>query len=252
MEVTKRKEYAEQWKESSELFYENNDYFWMCEQIKQYNTVLEIGCGTGHSTLALIEKGHKVIAIEKNKYCLEKSKELIHKNGYIVGEVQEDINNCDVIFVLSDICAEDFIQTINILSFDIIICWNIGTYWSEKMINQYMMKLLEYGLTFSQIKDNPESSYSEYILWMVCKIGKRFNIPVQLIDRMIDRNLIEYPEINDTYYITLKEEFNFSTIKYASKKTVSKSNGGRLLSFNQKVCMRDNVDLFLLSILLKP
>lgn len=33
---------------------------------ENFNIILEIGCGTGYSILALLENGHKVIAIEKN------------------------------------------------------------------------------------------------------------------------------------------------------------------------------------------
>ena len=66
--------YALQWDNSAKYFYDNGYYDWMAERIDSYNSVLEIGCGTGYSTLALVRKGFKVIAVDKNQECLNKAK----------------------------------------------------------------------------------------------------------------------------------------------------------------------------------
>ena len=66
------KEYAEQWDVSARFFYEQGYYSWMAQQIEQMHTVVEVGCGTGYSTLALVENGHNVIAIEKTTTALLK------------------------------------------------------------------------------------------------------------------------------------------------------------------------------------
>lgn len=57
--------YANQWNLSAQYFYGKGYYSWMVDKLISYKTVVEIGCGTGYSTLALVEKGHRVIAIEK-------------------------------------------------------------------------------------------------------------------------------------------------------------------------------------------
>jgi len=54
------KQYAEQWNTSAQFFYEKKYYQWMCEKLIEFKTVMEIGCGTGYSTLALLNSGHKV------------------------------------------------------------------------------------------------------------------------------------------------------------------------------------------------
>ncbi|MFZ2538513.1 MAG: methyltransferase domain-containing protein [Oscillospiraceae bacterium] len=246
METGERKRYAEQWAESSVFFYNNKDYAWMCNQIEQYNTVLEIGCGTGHSTLSLVEHGHKVIAIEKNEYCLEKAKALMESNGYICGALIDEINNCKVIFVLADVCDADFLKNLYVVSLDVVVCWNIGTYWSKNMIEFYKGKFLRYGLTLEQIKENPESSYGEFIQWQSCNIAKKFGVPIHLIDR----NQMALSEKNDPYYVSLKDEFAYLKIEYNYKKTVSKSLGGRPLTDGQQICSNKIVELFLISILL--
>ena len=75
------KEYASQWDISAKYFYDKNYYAWMAEKLDGYNTVVEVGCGTGYSTLALAEKGFKVLAIDKNAECIEKAKILLQSNG---------------------------------------------------------------------------------------------------------------------------------------------------------------------------
>ena len=62
--------YANQWDVSAQFFYEKGYYSWMAQRINKFQTVVEVGCGTGYSTLALVENGHKVIAIDKNRDCI--------------------------------------------------------------------------------------------------------------------------------------------------------------------------------------
>lgn len=244
--MNKKKIYSKQWEESSKFIYCNDDYYWMCNQIEPYHTILEIGCGTGESTLALVEQGHKVIAVEKNQYCLEKAKSLIINKGYtyeIIGEAKKDSN---VIFILGDICNDEFSSKLSTIIFDIIVCWNIGTYWSEDMFDYYGEKLLNYGLTWQQIKENPESSYSEFIQWKCCNIAKEINLPVHFIDR----GLMIITEKNDTYFISLKNEFGYSEIKYNNRKSQSKSLGGVSLRVGQQVCLEKSIDIVFTSVLL--
>ena len=242
-----KKIYANQWNESSNYIYNNKLYLWMSNEIKKYNRILEIGCGTGQSTLALIEEGHKIIAVEKNQFCIEKAKSLIKSKGYIIGEKCGNLCNCDVIFIDSDIMDNNFYKHIEKLEFDIVICWNVGSYWDKEMLEYYVPYMLEYGLTIQQIQENYESSYGELIQWKSCGIAKENNVPINIVDRAIQETNYN----NDDYYVSLLKEFNFSKIKYKSKKTKLISNGGRLLSVNGKICTKNIVDAFLLSITIK-
>lgn len=106
--------YANQWNCSAQYFYDKEYYSWMEQALEGFHTVVEVGCGTGYSTLALIEKGHKVIAIDKNVDCIAKAKKLLDSKGALDDRV---------IFVEGDIAEEHFRdEVVSNFSFDIVVC----------------------------------------------------------------------------------------------------------------------------------
>jgi SAM-dependent methyltransferase len=239
--------YSKQWNDSSNYFYNNNSYSWMCNQIKKYRTILEIGCGTGQSTLSLIENGHKVIAVEKNNYCIEEAKSLLKNKGYIVGSSESDLQACDVVFLRNDLFDNQIINYLNDNTFDLVICWNVGSYWSKEMIKYYLPHMLKYGLTREQILSNIESSYGELIIWKSCKVASDKNLPVHIIERGME----EITKENDPYYIALKKEFNFSQIEYDNTKSKALSNAGRSLTCKGELCTNNIMEIYLNSVLMK-
>lgn len=107
--------YSEQWDISAQYFYNKGYYSWMADKLTGYKNVLEVGCGTGYSTLALVEKGYRVIAVEKNPECINKAKKLLYENGYKRGEVS---------FITGDIVDEALRnKLVKKFKFDITICW---------------------------------------------------------------------------------------------------------------------------------
>jgi SAM-dependent methyltransferase len=229
--------YSEQWNISAQYFYNKNYYSWMADKLIQYKTVLEVGCGTGYSTLALVERGYKVIAVEKNQECLKKAKVLLSEKGYINGEV---------IFIKGDIATDEIRNAvINKFDFDVVICWNIGTYWNRKMIEYYLPYMLEYGLNRHQIAENPESSYSELIIWNVCRLAYDKGVAAHIIDRGLEA----IDARTDPYYYTLRDEFRFSSIEYDSKVADSISSGGRILTTNGIVNAEPKINITFISIL---
>lgn len=229
--------YAEQWDASAKFMFDNFCYHWMASKIIEYNTVMELGCGTGYSTLELVQQGHHVIAIDKNCECLNASRKLISENGYID----------KVIFLEGDITDRVFKnKLIHNYTSDIVICWNIGTYWSKLSEQDYIPHMLAYGLTLAQIKENVESSYAELIIWHTCDIAYAKGIPVHLIERCVDN-------INNgtrDYYDLLSEEFHYNSIKYDNFEGKSLSGGGRMLSVEGEVFRNEIVDVNYVSILM--
>lgn len=174
--MNEKERYALEWSTSADYFIENNSYNILTKSIKEYHTILEIGCGTGQSTLSLLKEGHSVIAIEQNSYCIIKAKEIIQAAGYNICESIENISKNSVCFLEYDITNPDFLDSIlPKLEFDIILCWNMGTYWDKEKTENIVPKMLAYGLTINQIRENFESSYSELIIWYACKIAKQKN-----------------------------------------------------------------------------
>ena len=239
--------YSNQWQKSSDYFYNNGAYSWMCSKIKKYKIILEIGSGTGQGTLSLLDSEHKIISIEKNKFCIEKAKSLLDSKGYKVGSAQSNLDECDVILLNSDLLNSELTNWLKDISFDLVVCWNMGSYWDKKMINYYVPYMLEYGLTIEQIRSNLESSYVELIIWKACKIASEKNVPIHIIDRALEK----ITKGKDTYFITLKEEFGYLEIKYDNKKIQTLSGGGISLTVNGNRCDNEVINIYLKSILIK-
>lgn len=233
------KEYTLQWDVSAEYFYKKGYYAWMIEQITSYNTIIEIGCGTGYSSLALANAGKKVISIEKNLECVKKAQELLSNHS---------ISKEQVLILHGDIVEEDFRRKIiNEFDFDLVICWNVGTVWSKEMMKYYLPHMLEYGLEIDQIMQAPESSYAELILWETCRLAKEKNVAVQVVDRMsqtIDDNTKKYYEL-------LKEEFGYKKTLFNETQADSISKGGRILSTKGIPSIEKVVKIYFISVIIK-
>ena len=237
--MNEEKDYAEQWDVSAKFFYEQGYYSWMAQQVEKMETVVEIGCGTGYSTLALIENGHKVIAIEKNHNCIVKAKQLL---------IDNEITDDKVIFIEGDIAEDSFRDKIaRNYEFDAVLCWNIGSYWNKEMIEYYLPYMFQYGLTRWEIAQNPESSYAELILWETCSLAQARRVAVHIVDRGTEK----LNEQNDPYYKMLKDEFGYKKIEYANHSALSISKGGRMLSTKGVVNREEVLDIILVSILMR-
>lgn len=245
MDNSERIKYANQWEMSANHFLNNQDYSWMADCISGYNCVLEVGAGTGHSTLVLAQKGHKIVTIEKNEHCILKAKELLRCNGVSYCDLNSLDANATVVFINSDICDIYLDQLCN-LNIDVVACWNIGTHWSKEMMKYYIGKMLNYGLTVDQIKENMESSYGEFIQWSTVESARNLGVPVHIVDR----NLYLINEENDVYFSALKDQFNYESIQYLSRESSSISNGGRPLTAGDGVLEDDEVQVVLVSILM--
>lgn len=207
-------QYAEQWDKSSEFFYSKGYYQWMEKMIAEYETILEIGCGCGYSTLSLVKTGHRVLAIDKNPVCIDMACKLLKKSGY------EDA----AAFLELDISQPGAIEELATqFQYDAVICWNMGSYYEiNELRNIYAPRMIEYGLTPEQINSNITSSYCEYIIWNSCKVAALKGVPLQIVDR----NEEEISGENDGYYSLLGREFGYDRIEYNSKAGESISGEG--------------------------
>ena len=239
-----KEKYSNDWYNSSSFFYENNDYEWMCKQIDQYNNVLEIGCGVGYSTLSLIEQGHKVISIDNNEYCINSAENLIKEKGYRCGSFNHNLKDCDVIFINADINTISISEIIN--EFHIVLCWNLGTFWTDDKINDYYKKFRDFKLTDQEIKDDFAGCYTDYIQDKAIQIAKIFKVPIHFIDRTMN-------SINDeikSYYTYLKKTYKYKKIEYEVRDSKTKSKGARELVYGGKIINNKIVNISMISIVI--
>lgn len=227
--------YAEKWQASSKFFMDNGNYIQMAEIIKPYKTVLEIGCGVGYSTVSLINDGHIVIAVDKNRECVRRAKKLVRENGC----------TSQATFLVGDLIDEAFRNSIiSEQKADVVICWNPGIQLDNASLQYYMPYMLEYGLTSKQIKETPASSYTEMMLWHTCKLAKDMCVPMHIIDRSIkvDEKLV-------AYYHTLGRDTGFSNIQLGEIYAETISDGGVPLVSQGVLLNNQRVSVVLVSVL---
>jgi len=231
--MDEKTKYAEEWNNSALFFYQTKAYDWMIERIDNKKYVLEVGCGTGYSTLALLQAGYHVVAVDNNSKCLNKARKLISDSALLD----------KVIFELGDITDKSFqLHLLEEYTFEIVLCWNVGTYFSKKKIRQYMPLWQDYGLEESFIMKNPESSYVELILFSVCRFAFLKRIPVHIIERIAEDGSHEY-------YDMLAKTVGYENVHYEITDAESASEGGRILVSQGVVETREHIKLKLLSIL---
>lgn len=246
--MTEKEKYAQEWNASAQYFSDKEYYRLLSEQIGEYKTVLEIGCGTGQSTLSLLAAGHTVVAIDQNQQCIDRAKKLVKESGYAITDDVCTTTPQTVCFVECDVTDSYFEQQIFPHIYpDIVICWNIGSYWDKEKVVDVIPKMVEYGLSFEQICANVESSYGELIMWRSCAIAKAKECAVHLVDRWTH----VITEANDPYYSLLQRELGFEKIGYANIRATSLSKGGRQLVSNGKVNTQKEIPIVFVSILMK-
>lgn len=172
---------------------------------------------------------------------------MISASQYSIKNLLCELTENSVYFIECDVTDEANVnELLSGANIDIVICWNVGTYWDIEKEEDIFPKMLQYGLTIEQIRQNPESSYGELVIWNSCRIAKDKNCAVQIVDRAVQK----LTKVSDTYYVTLKKEFGFKSIKYINMKAKTLSFGGRQLITNGKVNIEQEVPIIFISILM--
>lgn len=106
------------WQEEGAQYAQRGDYAWMAEQVtatkQQPLRVLEIGCGVGFGTQALLAAGHTVLAVDVLPECLD---------------VTRQRNPSELLQVLAmdlEVLSTDTESTIDAFKPDAVVCWLMG------------------------------------------------------------------------------------------------------------------------------
>ncbi|MGE8099698.1 hypothetical protein [Pseudomonas fluorescens] len=121
-------QYAQQWTMDAEHISSCGHYNWMRDQIGEQSLVVEIGCGSGMSTLALAKKS-KVLCVESNENLVDICKAYLVSNGVSVevvevGRLSEA--KSQVVIIKHDLFDTSIDTEIAGLSPTAIVCWLIG------------------------------------------------------------------------------------------------------------------------------
>lgn len=145
-----KKSYEDEWNFTSEFYHENGYYEILSNRFENGLRILEIGCGTGYSTISLSKKAKSIISIDENSYCINSTFEKLDRlkldvSKTIRGKIIADNNsssykmqyannfynltkkiNCIEGDVLQDKELLKFLKSKE--KFDLITCWMIGAH----------------------------------------------------------------------------------------------------------------------------
>lgn len=141
-------QYATHWQENSKFFSSNGCYEWMASYLGQSSAVIEIGCGSGGSTLALAKRAQKVVVVEVNATLASAAAVYLNSNA-IPTEVVEigtqggplPTSNYRVSIVVSDVFDNNIGAVLSSVGADAISCWLIGA--NPGLIAAHLGKSLE-------------------------------------------------------------------------------------------------------------
>lgn len=127
--------FVSKWHINAEDLLQKDIYEKACEMLEPYEKVLEVGCGTGHSTLALLLNNHRVFAIDIFAECIDKTAELVSYIGYeIVDKIKWSAE--DATLMRANLFDPEVVDGIMRLDVDAIIIWNPGQMDKVKIVDQ--------------------------------------------------------------------------------------------------------------------
>lgn len=109
-------QYSTEWGKSSNAYQRGSYYRWLCERLGRLGKVLEIGCGSGISTLEMLQSAASVTSIEVNPHCISNAKKLLADN---VPEGRYSLHEMNVF-------SDDIFSLLVSNSFDTVVLWLPG------------------------------------------------------------------------------------------------------------------------------
>lgn len=255
-EIDLKEKYVKDWNESSKHHSDNGDYEWICGMLEAdlFPAILEIGCGSGQSTLAWLRQGHQVIAIDCIKECVDNALECLENEGFYAERFcdEDDPNDLqneyDAIFGQLDIFEESAIQRLLQFKIDAVVLCNPGL---GTATTEVLKKLLTLGVRYDEIIDE-NGKFDAYgikigLILQAGRVASMLKKPLLVVDRELEDNSLD-EEISDNAH---RIRMNFC--KHERRKTTALSlKGQALLDGNGNKQKADIIDINLVSVIYTP
>lgn len=187
-----QQEYIDRWKENAMQHFDDGDYEWICNQIESYSFVLEVGCGSGESTLVLVLRGHRVLSIDINPDAINSTKNLINNNDYaaeiITDSFISDDNDAWLWSVDIVNSYKDIITVVKQLPIDLILLCNPGGNLDPYIRLNEVELLLKYGFTHNEIDQRYRQGafhllHKYSMIDAASEIAIQCGLPLMVVDR---------------------------------------------------------------------
>jgi SAM-dependent methyltransferase len=185
----------------------------MATYLIQPSTVIEIGCGSGGSTLALAKRAQKVIAIEVNSTLADAAATYLNSNGVSTHVVEIEtletslpVSDHHVIILVSDIFNDRITEVLLTEDADAIACWLIGA--NPGLIATHI------GINLESFAGSEFSEYREKVHRRSYELGLSLLRPggrIHIVDRMALNN---WSENDDARRKLVQSHVGFSDGKY--------------------------------------
>ena len=108
-------EFLDYWRQEGEAYVRAGDYEWMASLVPG-GRVLEIGCGLGFGSAALLDRGLDVLAIDSLPECLAATRERLGGGAARITLMSANVAALDA----------DQMATIQAFAPDVVVCWLMG------------------------------------------------------------------------------------------------------------------------------
>ena len=178
-------EFMAYWEAEGQAYVRRGDYDWMAAQVPGQR-VLEIGCGVGFSTAALLRRGLAVLAVDSLAECLEVTR--------------QRAGGGDLSLLQADVVALSDEQSATIAAFqpDSVVCWLMG---APAEVT---------GASASEAGQQAVSAYREKLHRLVAELAS--NLPSVRTLHLVDRTAIPW-QAKDIGRDTLVRYHNEKTLR---------------------------------------
>lgn len=198
-------QYADEWSRSADAFFSAGHYKWMCDQLGSAVRVVEVGCGSGASTEALMATARQVLAIESNQDCADRTIARLQARGVSAELVSLDLlatlpswNDPGVKVLMSDALSATLGELLPASWFDAIACWMTGS--TPEHIGSAL------GLPYMQFDGSEMSTYRVRVQQRCFELGTRAlraRGVVHVVDRAAIRSWADKDEMRQRLADTL-------------------------------------------------